>query len=284
MLQSVGNSQNHSIISIIIPCYNHGHFIREALESIDVPNEIDYEIIIVDDGSTDSNTIKVLEELRLEGYFVHRQVNKGLSGARNTAIGFANGKYILPLDCDNKILNNYIPFAIKFMEENPEFSIVYGNGELFGDKTGPKQTKEFSLQELITGNFIDACAVFKKSAWQGIGGYDESKIMRLGVEDWEFWLHLAFKGYKFYHYNQTAYMYRLTGTSMVDKDTSPNFNVLRDYIEQKHSYFINYNAPADYISNKFRASPLVFIGKLILYTYFPKIYKDWVEQRKIKRI
>ncbi|MDZ4668154.1 MAG: glycosyltransferase family 2 protein [bacterium] len=284
MLQLVGSDSSNITISIIIPCYNHGHFIREALNSISVPNEINYEVIIVDDGSADLNTIKVLDELRLEGYFVHRQENKGLSGARNTAIKLAKGKYILPLDCDNKILDNYIPFSIDFLNHNEDYSIVYGDGLLFGDKTGPKLTKEFSLQELITGNFIDACAVFRKSAWQEIGGYDESKIMRMGVEDWEFWLHLAFRGFKFFHYDEPAYMYRLTGTSMVDKDTSPNFTVLRNYIEQKHSYFINYNAPANYISNKFKASPIVFIVKLFLLTYYPKLYHNWVEQRKIKRI
>ncbi len=271
------------IISIIIPCYNHGHFINDALESIRVPPDIPFEIIIVDDGSTDQNTIHVLEDLRGKGYRVFTQENKGLSGARNTAISFAKGKYILPLDCDNKILANYIPYAVNFLERNSTFSIVYGNADFFGDKTGPKPTREFSLQELITGNFIDACAIFRKEAWAAIGGYDESKTMRLGIEDWEFWLHLAFKGFKFHHYDEKAFLYRITGTSMVDKDTAPNFHILRNYIEKKHAYYINYNAPADYFSIKFKANPLVFIFKMILKSYFPLSYEKWVEQGKIKR-
>ncbi|MDP1726207.1 MAG: glycosyltransferase family A protein [Bacteroidota bacterium] len=272
------------IISIVIPCYNHGHFIKEALESISVPDNILFEVIIVDDGSKDPNTIQVLEQLKKEGYQVVRQENKGLSGARNTAINLANGKYILPLDCDNKILPNYIPYAVNFLENNPDYAVVYGNGELFGDRTGPKPTKEFTLHDLIIGNFIDACAVFRKDAWAAIGGYDESKMMRLGVEDWEFWLHLAFKGFKFHHYNEKSYLYRLSGTSMVDKDTSPNFNLLKNYIEKKHSYYINYNAPGEYIAAKFKANPPVFLFKLILLTYFPKKYKELVERLKIKRI
>ncbi|OYU94268.1 MAG: glycosyl transferase [Bacteroidetes bacterium B1(2017)] len=276
-------NMNDPIISIIIPCYNHGHFILDALGSISVPENIKYEIIIVDDGSTDSNTVEVLNDLKNKGYFVYRQENKGLSGARNTAINLAKGKYILPLDCDNKLLPNYIPYAVNFLEENSEYSIVYGKANFFGDKTGPKPIKPYSVQELMTWNFIDACAIYRKTSWAAIGGYDESKTMRMGVEDWEYWLHLTFYGFKFHFYNETAFLYRLTGTSMVDKDTSPNFQILRNYIENKHSYYLNFDAPAEFYINKFKASPLVFIAKLILSTYFPNFYEKQIEKKRLKR-
>lgn len=272
------------IISIIIPCYNHGHFIKDALESISVPTNIKYEIIIMDDGSTDPNTIVVLEELKKSGYTVLRQENKGLSAARNSAIRVSKGKFIIPLDSDNKLLPNYIPYSVKYLNENSDIAVVYGNGVLFGDVSGPKPTKEYSLQELITGNFIDSCAVFRKDAWEKIGGFDENNVMRMGVEDWEFWLHLSFRGFKFHHYDEPSYLYRVTKSSMIHKDTSPNFNILKNYIEKKHSYYINYNAPADYIANKFRANPFVFIFKLILLTHFPKKYKQLIEKSVIKRI
>ncbi|MCF8255453.1 MAG: glycosyltransferase family 2 protein [Bacteroidia bacterium] len=271
------------IISIVIPCYNHGHFILEALDSINVPPNIEYEVVIVDDGSTDINTIEVLSNLKSNGFAVYHQENKGLSGARNTAINLAKGKYILPLDCDNKLLPNYIPYAVNFLESNSEFSVVYGKANFFGDKSGQKPVKPYSLQELMTGNFVDACAVYRKSSWEAIGGYDESKTMRLGVEDWEFWLHLSFNGFKFHFYNELAFLYRITGTSMVDKDTSPNFQVLRNYIEAKHPYYLNFNAPAEYFANKFKANPFVYIIKLVLYTYFPKFYSKQIEKKRIKR-
>jgi glycosyltransferase involved in cell wall biosynthesis len=276
--------ENKPVISIIIPCFNHGHFIKDALDSILKFPGIKQEIIIVDDGSTDPNTITVLTELKNDGFLVFRQENKGLSAARNTAIRLARGKYILPLDCDNKILPNYIPLAVNFLNENKNFDVVYGDRILFGNKTGIVLSRKFCLHNLITGNFIDACAVYRKSAWEKIGGYDESKTMRMGVEDWEFWLNLAFNGFKFHYINEPVFMYRLTGTSMVDQDTKPNFGILRDYIESKHSYFINYNAPADHIIEKFKANPIVLILKLVLGAYFPKRYQSLVQQRKIKRI
>jgi len=158
------------IISIIIPCYNYGHFIREAIESINVPSEFKYELIIVNDGSTDKNTIEVLKALEEEGFFVINQVNKGLSAARNVGIAAASGEFILPLDADNKLLPNYIPLAIKALKDNPDYSIAYGIGEYFGGKTGIKGTKPFTLHDLMTMNFIDACAVYRKSAWKDVGG------------------------------------------------------------------------------------------------------------------
>lgn len=71
---------------------------------------------------------------------------------------------------------------------------------------------------------------------------------------------------------------------MVDRDTRPNFNILKSYIEKKHSYYINYEAPADYMTDKFKASPLVFIFKIILRSYFNPQYQKWVQAGKIKRL
>src|SRR6185437_5911128 len=110
--------------SIIIPCYNHGAFLRRAIASIEKIQGISYEIIIVDDGSGDSNTIRELELLKSEGYIVIQQNNSGPSAARNNGIRSANGKYIVPLDADDILRSEYVTKAKEVFESNPQISIV----------------------------------------------------------------------------------------------------------------------------------------------------------------
>ncbi|MFY8190760.1 MAG: glycosyltransferase family 2 protein [Bacteroidia bacterium] len=270
-------------VSVVIPCYNHGAFIREALASIAPLESGLLEVIIVNDGSTDAFTIDVLRDLQNEGYWVVHQENQGLGKTRNNGIKLASGKYILPLDADNKLTPAYFEKGIQLLESNPNLSVVYGDPILFGDKEGLAPVRDFNLQQLITGNYIDACALFRKSAWEQVGGYDEN-MPYMGVEDWEFWLNLSFNGHKFYHLAEPSYYYRVANQSMIKKDTGPNFNELRFYIEKKHAYFLDFDAPADALSIKFKANPIVLLYKLILRTYFPAKYKVLVQQRKIKRI
>jgi hypothetical protein len=135
----------------------------------------------------------------------------------------------------------------------------------------------------MTGNYIDACALYRKSAWEQVGGYDEN-MPYMGVEDWEFWLNLSFHGHKFFHLAEPSYYYRVANQSMIKKDTGPNYNELRFYIEKKHAFYLDFDAPADALSLKFKANPVILLYKLILRTYFPAKYQSLVEQRKIKRI
>lgn len=273
----------HKLVSIVIPCYNHGAYIREALESISFSNREALEIIIVNDGSTDAHTISVLKELSGEGFYVIHQVNQGLGKTRNNAIKLASGKYILPLDADNKLLPVYLEKGIEILEANSQISVVYGDPILFGDKQGLAPVSDYNLQRLMTGNYIDACAIYRKSAWEQVGGYDEN-MPYMGVEDWEFWLNLSFHGHKFFHLAEPSYYYRVANQSMIKKDTSPNFNELRFYIEKKHASYLDFDSSADALSVKFKANPLVLLYKLFLRTYFPAKYKALVQQRKIKRI
>lgn len=83
------------IVSIIIPCYNYGHFIAETIASVEKCDPRLYELIIINDGSTDLQTCEILRDLEEKGYRVINQENKGVSAARNTGIAAAAGKYIL---------------------------------------------------------------------------------------------------------------------------------------------------------------------------------------------
>jgi len=227
------------IISIIIPCYNQGIYIEEALQSIlQCEDKSIYEIIIVNDGSTDEITLNKLKEISAKGYTMINQANKGLGAARNAGIKAACGKYILPLDCDNKIRPEYIYEGIKLLDKDPSLDVVYSDAEYFGEKTGTWESGEFNLQRLMIENYIDACAIFRKSTWERIGGYDENMPV-MGYEDWDLWLRIAFQNGKFAYINRMLFYYRYSSKSMIHTVQKNKLSIIFEYMEKKHSLYLN---------------------------------------------
>ena len=114
------------LISVIVPCYNHGQFLAEALNSVLQQTYNTWECIVIDNGSTDV-TKGVADEFisRDERFKYIYQENKGVSAARNRAIAQSSGKYILPLDADDKIGLTYLEKIVKVLEEDTEVKIVY---------------------------------------------------------------------------------------------------------------------------------------------------------------
>ena len=227
------------LISIIIPCYDHGRYIDEAIKSVEVHEKDNYEIIIVNDGSSDDFTNKRLLDLQDEGYHVILQENQGLGKTRNNGIRIAKGKYILPLDADNKIKAEFIDKALEILENNPQISIVYSDRQNFGIEEHVVIVEEFSLTKILIENYIDACAVYRKSMWEHIGGYDENMPVQ-GYEDWDFWLSAAEKGYSFYYIPKPLFYYRVVENSMIRKLTnSRQYDEVVEYIYLKHIFINN---------------------------------------------
>lgn len=225
-------------VSIIIPCYNHGIYIEEAINSVEELHiSTSYEIIIIDDGSTDDHTKNVLLALKKAGYKVIEQANQGLAAARNNAIHEAKGAYILPLDSDNKVHENYLTKAFAILKKNTEVDVVYGNPFFFGDIEGLHVVGEFDITKMLVVNHIDACALFRKDLWVKLGGFDAS-MPTMGNEDWEFWINAYFNGAKFFFLNDLCFFYRTSNNSMSVTTTRPGFISNRNYIYQKHGVSI----------------------------------------------
>ena len=203
------------ILSIVIPCFNHGNYLDEALASLPDKTAMDYELIIVDDGSTDPITVAKFDELRKNGYRIISHANRGLAYSRNAGIAQSKGRYILPLDADNKICLPGLVNTLALLE-NGNYDIVYGKPKFFGEDIPSRKftPKPFNGDELFLGNYIDACAVFKKEVWERVGGYDE-KMPFQGNEDWEFWLRAYLQGYRFRFLDEECFEYRISGNSML---------------------------------------------------------------------
>jgi len=202
------------LISVIIPCYNHGHYLPEAVESILAQTFQNIEIIVVNDGSTDQNTISVLKNFsRPKTRVVNHEKNLGLPAARNTGIRLARGKYICCLDADDKLHPTYLEKALLLMESNTAINFVYSWTQVFGSEKRVWYTPQFDPAELIYHNQLNSPAVFRRLDWEKVGGFREE--MRLGYEDWEFWIRLARQGYRGYRIPEKLIFVRRIGRSFV---------------------------------------------------------------------
>lgn len=207
-------------VSVIIPCYNQGKYLNDAVSSVLAQTYKDFEIIIVNDGSTDKFTNELLKTYSKSKTRVIVTKNKGVSFARNLAISKANGKYILPLDADDKIAPEYLAKAVNFLENNmnAKIGIVYCLAKFFGKKKGMWKLPKFSLEEILLRNMIFCSALFRKSDWKKVGGYNAD--MKYGYEDWDFWLSLLETGVKVYRIPVPMFYYRVrdgSRTYVMDK-------------------------------------------------------------------
>lgn len=219
-------------ISIIVPCFNQGEFLPEAVSSVTSMNRNDVELIVVDDGSTDERTAKETAALEAQGIRVIRQENKGLSAARNAGIRASAAKYILPLDGDNRLRAAYIEHGIRILDSDPRIGVVYGDRQLFGTEQGCWTAGPFDLHRLMQDNYIDACAVFRRVLWEQNGGYDEN--MKQGFEDWEFWLSAYEHGWRFAYIPQALFDYRRHQSSMLAEGLKSKESIAR-YVAAKHA-------------------------------------------------
>jgi glycosyltransferase involved in cell wall biosynthesis len=200
-------------VSVIIPCYNHGQFINQAIDSVLTQTHQNFEIIAVNDGSTDVDTVETMKRINHPKIKVIHTTNQGLAAARNNGIRQAQSEIILPLDSDDMISPQYIEKAIPVLRENPGVGIVYCQAMLFGEKRGKWVLPEFSLTQMLFMNLIFHCAFFRQSDWEKVNGYNPN--MKYGWEDWDFWLSIISLERKVYCIPEVLHSYRIRKNSMV---------------------------------------------------------------------
>ncbi|ERM84243.1 hypothetical protein P872_15790 [Rhodonellum psychrophilum GCM71 = DSM 17998] len=233
-----GFPMNAAKVSIIMPCYNQAAYLEEAVHSVLESQYEHLEIIIVDDGSKDAS-FKIAQELGEKSpdkIKAITQKNQGPAQARNAGIHVASGKYILPLDGDDKINRDYITEAVKILESDPNVKVVYCEAEKFGEKTGPWKLKPFSLRALALDNMVFVSAMYRKSDWEKCGGYD--KRMTWGWEDWEFWMNMLKTGGEVVKLPITGFYYRIRKGSRRKTTNKEAKQKTIDLINDKHADFL----------------------------------------------
>jgi glycosyltransferase involved in cell wall biosynthesis len=199
------------LVSVVIPIYNSERYLAETLTSILASDYANFEVICMDDGSKDAS-ISIAQEYASNDkrVKVYSQPNGGACLARNHAISLASGELILPIDSDDKISPTYISNAAKVLMANPDVKVVIPRAEYFGDRVGEWKLKRYSLNLLARKNMIPACAMYRKSDWLRVGGYDPEFKTR---EDWAFWIAVLKDGGKVVYLPDVEFFYRIRPTS-----------------------------------------------------------------------
>jgi glycosyltransferase involved in cell wall biosynthesis len=192
-------------VSVIIPAYNHGHFLGEAVQSVLDQTFPDFELIVVDDGSTD-NTKEAVESFKDPRIRYIYQENRGVSAAQNTGIRASSGEYIAILGADDIWLPQNLELKVKVLDSRPEVALVCSDGFIFDDTTGvtlgsmwhlyspglnPRRAARQPLRELLSRASIfirPQFTVLRREVFTEVGYFDES--LRIG-EDWEMFIRIV---------------------------------------------------------------------------------------------
>ena len=253
------------LVTVIIPCYNHGKYLIEAIDSVKQQTKKDIEIIVIDDYSSDQITKDIISGIKNDKTvrILENNVNRGVAATRNKAISEAKGIYIVPLDADDRLHPEFVEKAVKAIE-NGKGDVIYSHFELFGNRECKVNLKSFSVKKMLYDNLVVNTALYRKSAWKDVSGYSE--LLKTGLEDWDFWLSLIEKGNDFHRIEETLFYYRKHGKSRKD-NAKKTETELRKIIFERHSkLYAMYGIylPPPKLRNKIE-NPAINLAKRVTY-------------------
>ncbi len=219
-------------VSVVIPCFNLGEYLDEAVDSVLAQTLQDFEIIVVDDGSDDPFTKTKLGSYEKPRTRILRTENRGLAAARNLAIANARGAYILPLDADDRLGASFLEKTVAVLDQHVEIGMVYSEVEWFGARTGKWDLPPYRFPDILLGNVIVVSALFRRSDWELAGGYSTEFGARW--EDYDFWLSLIERGLAPYRIPEVLFLYRQRVGSRTESGQSTGNAALYEILFRRH--------------------------------------------------
>jgi len=231
------DSAEQELVSVVMPCYNDGLYIAEAIASVEAQTYPAIELIVVDDGSDDPQTLKALDALDQSRIMLLHTNRARPAGARNAGVRAASGTYILPLDADDIMEPEYIERAVEAMRADDRLGIVYCHGDSFGSERATWRSSDYDPATELAVNLIFNSAMYRRADWESVGGYCEAFVK--GLEDYDFWLSILALDRTVLQLPETYFHYRfkpVSRSTQFDEDMS---SVLETYdmIFQRHKDF-----------------------------------------------
>lgn len=239
------------LVSVIIPCYNYGKYLAESIESAIYQTYKNIEIIVIDDGSTD-NTREIVDEYKKVKYIY--QTNKGIIETRNRCLKEANGKYLIMLDADDFLNENYVEETVKIAESNDR-DIVYTNVKTFGLENDRTDFSDFSIEELKNRNYIHTSSLIRTQVAKKYKF--DNNLEKRTHEDWDFFLNMCLSRASAELCKSTLLNYRIHGGG-------------RNNRAETDEGRINYVKTYLYILSKYEEETKHLSGKLIGEWYIAK--------------
>ncbi|WP_276373578.1 glycosyltransferase [Chryseolinea sp. H1M3-3] len=227
------------LVSIIMPAYNAAKYIQESIDSVYGQTWTDWELIIINDGSTDDTaSIVKMNQLKCEKIILIEQENKKQAAARNSGLKIARGTWIAFLDADDVWAKNKLEVQLGFQNKA---DVLFTSGTILYESKNKKELykTEYGFfpsadmyAKLYTYNPIPNLAVLMKREWIDKIGYQNESLDVVGCEDWEYWIRLAKNGATFFGIEDQLFIYRIQS-----QGTSRNLNRMR--IAQAYAKYIN---------------------------------------------
>lgn len=223
------------LVSVVVPLYNMEDFVGDTLRSVLASTYRNLEVIVVDDGSSDTSP-EIVAKIAQQDSRVKllHQANAGPCRARNNAVAASHGQYVLPVDADNLLAPQFIAQAVPILEAQPNVKVVCPSMEFIGDKQGPWRLPEFSRSLLARRNHIDTCALFRRADFDRVGGYCEEIIAR---EDWDFWISMLKDGGEVVRLPEVGCYYRVRKQSKRIRDRKLKAHVTAVLNERHGAFF-----------------------------------------------
>ena len=203
--------EGRALVSVVIPCYNQAHFLSEAIESVLCQGYTNVEVVVVDDGSTD-NASEVASRYAGAGVRLIRQENRGRSAARNRGLDETQGKYVVFLDSDDRLLPEALETGVKELEAHPACALVFGrhmlietDGSSLGSPSPPYTGGTDYYETLLRDSYPGLNDVmFRRAVLEAVCGFDTSLPV---AEDYDLYLRVASK-FAIHHHDEVVAQYR----------------------------------------------------------------------------
>nr|WP_295863749.1 glycosyltransferase family A protein [uncultured Chitinophaga sp.] len=257
-------------IEAVIPCYNDGRYLRDCITSLQEQSSPPARIHVVDDASTDKDTLGLYKALEKEGvHIIYRKKNGGISAARNTGIRETTSDLVLLIDADDCIDHRFLRKAARLIRSDASLGAVSAQMQAFGDYQFTWKPAGGSVGNFLFSNNSCSMSLIRKNAWEQAGMFDESIS---SYEDWEFWLRLTAGGWHISIIPQLLFYYRMQKSkSNLLNEGMPRHTQLFDYIVKKNLHIYD-----GYIAaNK----PDVNIHFLVKYLGFDRIREIYDHQQ-----
>jgi len=229
-------------ISIIITCFNLGPYLKDCVNSIYNQTLSGIEIILVNDGSTDRETIEIINRIILDKKIIYiNQNNYGVCTAKNNGAKKATADFMLFLDADDMIAPTYLEKAYNAFSENSQLHLVYCDVKEIGEGFKTRILPEFTLNNLLLYNAAHPSFVLRKEIWDNSKKFREE--FKKGWEDWDFWLRIANKDYTAYKIPEPLYYYRIRKNSRDHLANQKYNSELEELIFKENLDIYLYNFP-----------------------------------------
>ena len=206
---SRAGEQVNDDVTVVISCFNYGQFLGDAVASALSQRDGPARVIVVDDGSTESNTLAALERLPPDVRLI-QQANAGVAAARNTGLRAVETPYAVVLDADDCLTDSAIHSMRPPLDAEPDLGFSFGAMRFFGDWEGRLTMPDYDPYALLYRHTIGSTALMRHEMFAEVGGYD-SRFG--GYEDWDFWLGSLAQGWRGRRVDGETVLYRRHGVS-----------------------------------------------------------------------